>query len=148
MHMNDLLIEIGSEEIPAGYIQPALDALAANLTQKLAEARIGYGTVSTYGTPRRLVVAIEAVATRQQAVTEQLLGPPERIARDQQGQYSVPARKFAEKVGLPIERLKVVETEKGRYLSATITDKGMASKRVLQQILPDVLLFWRCWARR
>lgn len=140
MHMNDLLIEIGTEEIPAGYIQPALDALAANLTRKLAEARIGHGPVNTYGTPRRLVVAMEAVASRQQAVTEQLLGPPERIARDDQGEPSIPARKFAEKVGVPIERLKVVETEKGRYLSATITDKGVSSKRILQQMLPDVLL--------
>jgi glycyl-tRNA synthetase beta chain len=138
--MNDLLIEVGTEEIPAGYIQPALDALAANLAQKLAEARIGHGAVETYGTPRRLAVRIDDVASRQKAVTEQVLGPPERIAFDGHGQPSVPARKFAEKLGLPVERLSVSETEKGRYLSATITDKGMASKAVLQKLLPDIIL--------
>jgi glycyl-tRNA synthetase beta chain len=138
--MNDLLIEIGSEEIPAGYIQPALDALAANVTQKLAEARIAHGAVQTYGTPRRLVVTVEAVATRQQAVTEQVLGPPERIAFDDRGQPAVPAQKFAQKVGLPVERLKVIETEKGRYLGATVTDKGGSSKTVLQRLLPDIIL--------
>ena len=138
--MTDLLLEIGTEEIPAGYIQPALDALAANLKQKLIETRIAHGAVKTYGTPRRLVVAVDDVAPRQQAVTEQVLGPPERIAFGDDGQPSIPARKFAEKVGLPVEGLKVVETEKGRYLSATITDKGVASRTVLQKILPEILL--------
>ena len=138
--MTDLLLEIGTEEIPAGYIQPALDALAANLKQKLTETRIAHGMVRTYGTPRRLVVTIDDVASRQQAVTERVLGPPERIAFDGNRQPGMPARKFAEKVGLPVERLKVVETEKGRYLSATITDKGLSSRTVLQKILPDILL--------
>jgi len=138
--MNDLLIEIGTEEIPAGYIQPALTALAANLAQKLIEAHIGHGAVETYGTPRRLAVRIDGVADRQKAVTEEVLGPPERIAFDGNGQPSLPARKFAEKLGLPVERLSVSETEKGRYLSATITDKGRASKAVLQKILPDIIL--------
>jgi len=138
--MNDLLLEIGTEEIPAGYIQPALNALAANLTQKLAEARIRHGAVETYGTPRRLVIRIDDVASRQKAVTEEVLGPPERIAFDENGTPSVAARKFAEKVGLAVERLVVRETEKGRYLSATITDKGVASKAVLQKLLPDIIL--------
>lgn len=138
--MNDLLIEIGTEEIPAGYIQPALDALAANLSQKLVEARISHGAVFSYGTPRRLVVRIDDVAAKQKPVTEDVLGPPERIAFEDNGQPGMPARKFAEKVGLPVERLKVRETEKGRYLSATITDKGLASKAVLQKMLPDIIL--------
>jgi glycyl-tRNA synthetase beta chain len=138
--MNDFLLEIGTEEIPAGYIQAALDALAAILTKKMAETRIGHGAVSTYGTPRRLVVRIDDVASRQKAVTEQVLGPPERIAFDEKGRHSVPALKFAEKVGLPVERLVVTETEKGRYLTATVTDKGVASKIVLQRLLPEIIL--------
>ncbi len=138
--MNDLLLEIGTEEIPAGYIQPALNALSAKLTQKLADARISHGAVETYGTPRRLVIRIDDVALRQKTVTEEVLGPPERIAFDENGNPSVPARKFAEKVGLAVERLVVRETEKGRYLSATITDKGVASKAVLQRLLPDIIL--------
>ncbi len=138
--MNPLLLEIGSEEIPAGYIQPALDALASNLTAKLAHARIEHGSVQTFGTPRRLVVRIDDVAARQAAVTEEVMGPPERIAFDEQGQPTVPAQKFAEKVGVPVNRLKIKETEKGRYLSATISDKGLATKTVLKTLLPDIIL--------
>jgi glycyl-tRNA synthetase beta chain len=138
--MNDFLLEIGTEEVPAGYIRAALDALAAVLVQKMAETRIDHGAVSTYGTPRRLVVRIDDVASKQKAVTEQVLGPPERIAFDEKGRPSVPAIKFAEKVGLSVERLAVKETEKGRYLSATVTDKGVSSKAVLQKLLPDIIL--------
>jgi glycyl-tRNA synthetase beta chain len=140
LDMNDFLLEIGTEEIPAGYIQAALDALAGSLINRLAETRIDHGAVSTYGSPRRLVVRINGIAARQKAVTEQVMGPPERIAFDDQGRPSVPAVKFAEKVGLPVERLAVKETEKGRYLTATVTDRGVASKTVLQRILPEIIL--------
>jgi glycyl-tRNA synthetase beta chain len=138
--MNPLLLEIGTEEIPAGYIQPALNALASNLAARLAQARIGHGTVQTFGTPRRLVVRLEEVADRQKAVTEEVLGPPERIAFDEEGHPTVPARKFSEKVGVPVNRLKVAETERGRYLSATISDKGLATKTVLKTLLPEIIL--------
>jgi glycyl-tRNA synthetase beta chain len=138
--MNPLLLEIGTEEIPAGYIQPALAALAENLTRKLTRARIDYGAVKTYGTPRRLVVAIEDLADRQRSITEEVLGPPERIAFDDQGNATVPARKFAEKVGVALPRLKVVETEKGRYLCAKITDAGKPAKTLLKELLPEAIL--------
>ena len=138
--MNQLLLEIGTEEIPAGYIKPALAALAGNLAAKLEAARIGHGDVLTYGTPRRLAVTIQDVAERQTAVTEDVLGPPERIAFDEQGNPSIPAQKFSEKVGIAVKRLEIKETGKGRYLSATIRDKGKAAKTVLQKILPEVIL--------
>ncbi|MFZ1985751.1 MAG: glycine--tRNA ligase subunit beta [Desulfatitalea sp.] len=138
--MERLLLEIGSEEIPAGYIQPALAALAADVVRKLADARIDHGAVQTHGTPRRLVLVVEALAPRQKPKTEEVLGPPERIAIDAQGQYTLAARKFAEKVGVAVDRLRLSDTDKGRYLCASISDKGIATKRLLQQMLPEVIL--------
>ena len=138
--MERLLLEIGTEEIPAGYIEPGLKSLADHLTKKLTEARIDFGAVQTHGTPRRMVVTVEDMAPRQRPVTEKVMGPPERIAVDDQGNYTVPAQKFAEKVGLPLDRLTLEETEKGRYLSATITDKGTTTNNCLKQILPDTIL--------
>jgi glycyl-tRNA synthetase beta chain len=138
--MNPLLLEIGTEEIPAGYIQPALDVLASNLATKLTHLRISHGAVRTYGTPRRLVVCLDDVADRQESITEEVLGPPERIAFDEHGQATIPAQKFSEKVGVPLKKLTVAETEKGRYLCAVISDKGMAAKAVLKNILPEIIL--------
>jgi len=66
--MDNLLLEIGAEEIPAGYIRPALKALSSSLLQKLTEARIEHGNAKVYGTPRRLAVNVENVAHKQQSI--------------------------------------------------------------------------------
>ncbi len=138
--MDTLLLEIGAEEIPAGYIQPALDAMAHNLLKRLDVARIGYGQALTCGTPRRLTVTVDQVAPKQETVTEDLMGPPEKIAFDNTGKPSVAAVKFAEKAGVPINRLKVVQTDKGRYLSARKTNRGQSTIKLLKTILPEVIL--------
>ena len=138
--MDTLLLEIGAEEIPAGYIQPALDAMAGNLLKRLDAARITHGEARTCGTPRRLVVMVDRVAPKQETVTEDIMGPPEKIAYDGGGQPTVAAVKFAEKAGVALKRLKVVQTDKGRYLSARKTNRGQATIRLLKTILPEVIL--------
>ena len=138
--MERLLLEIGTEEIPAGYIQPALEALAGSLVRKLDEARIDHGAARVLGTPRRLAVIIDDVAARQNSVTENVTGPPQRVAVDAQGQWTMAAVKFAEKVGVAPERLTFIDTEKGRYLCAAITDKGTTTGKFLKQALPDIIL--------
>ena len=138
--MDTLLLEIGAEEIPAGYIQPALDAMAQNLLQRLDAARIGHGPARTCGTPRRLAVIVDQVALKQATVTAQLMGPPEKVAFDNLGQPTMAAVKFAEKAGVAVKRLQVVETEKGRYLSAHKTSRGQATRSLLKTILPEVIL--------
>jgi glycyl-tRNA synthetase beta subunit len=57
--MDTLLLEIGTEEIPAGYIKPALRSLAATLQKEMTAARIEHGPAKIYGTPRRLTVKID-----------------------------------------------------------------------------------------
>jgi glycyl-tRNA synthetase beta chain len=137
--MNTLLLEIGSEEIPAGYIQPALDALKSNLLQKLTDTRLGHGEAKVYATPRRLSILVEDVAEKQTSITEDLIGPPERVGFDADGNPTVAAEKFAEKAGISLRSLKVKKTEKGRYLYVRKTQKGLAAKTVLSKLLPDVI---------
>ena len=138
--MKTLLLEIGTEEIPAGYIEPALAALASTLARKLDEARIEHGGVRTFGTPRRLAVKVEAVAARQKSLTSEIVGPPRKAAYDPDGRPTMAAVKFAEKVGVPVGKLGVVSTPKGEYLSAVVTEAGVAAATVLKTILPAALL--------
>ena len=138
--MKTLLLEIGTEEIPAGYIAPALAALASRLTQKLDEARIEHGQVRTLGTPRRLAVIVEELVPRQKSMTSEIVGPPRKAAYDAEGRPTVAAVKFAEKVGLPVEKLGLTSTPKGEYLCAVVTATGLATSTVLKTILPDVIL--------
>ncbi len=136
--MNTLLLEIGSEEIPAGYIRPALDALKSTLLQKLSDARLDCGEAKVFATPRRLAIVVEDIADKQTSVTEDMTGPPERVGFAD-GKPTVAAEKFAEKAGVSVKSLQIKETEKGRYLFARITHKGQAAKSVLQTILPDAI---------
>ncbi len=137
--MDKLLLEIGTEEIPAGYIEPALNALTSILLKKLSGARIAHGDAKVFGTPRRLAIQISDVEDRQESLTEEITGPPEKVAFDGQGKPLVAAQKFAEKLGIPIEQIKIKETEKGRYLCAEKTDAGLPTVDFLANILPDMI---------
>jgi glycyl-tRNA synthetase beta chain len=138
--MNTLLLEIGTEEIPAGYILPALEALSATLLKKLSDARIEHGKSQIYGTPRRLTVKVENVAAKQQSVRSEVIGPPAKIGFDQDGKPTVAALKFAEKVGVSLSKLAVKDTPKGAYLSAQKSERGLATQTLLKEILPQVIL--------
>jgi glycyl-tRNA synthetase beta chain len=138
--MKTLLLEIGTEEIPASYIEPALEALASTLAQKLDEARIAHGALCTFGTPRRLAVMVAEVAARQKSLTSEIVGPPCKAAYDLEGRPTVAAVKFAEKAGVPVGKLKVTATPKGEYLSAVISEAGVATSNVLKTILPAAIL--------
>ncbi|MDM8542116.1 glycine--tRNA ligase subunit beta [Desulfococcaceae bacterium HSG9] len=137
--MDTLLLEIGTEEIPAGYIKPALDALEATLVQKMDKARITHGNARTFATPRKLTVAIENIAPQQTPQTSEITGPPKKVAYDDQGRPTVAAIKFAEKVGIDVDALTVKETAKGSYLCASATDSGGPSIELLAQMLPNVI---------
>jgi glycyl-tRNA synthetase beta chain len=138
--MNTLLLEIGTEEMPAGYILPALEALSATLLKKLSDARIEHGKSQIYGTPRRLTVKVENVAAKQQSVRSEVIGPPAKIGFDQDGKPTVAALKFAEKVGVSLSKLAVKDTPKGAYLSAQKSERGLATQTLLKEILPQVIL--------
>ena len=138
--MDTLLLEIGTEEIPAGYILPALEALSATLSKKLNEARIKHGRSQIYGTPRRLTVKVENVAPKQPSVKSEVIGPPAKIGFDEDGKPTMAAQKFAEKVGVPLSKLAVKETPKGAYLSAEKSERGLATRTLLKEILPGVIL--------
>ncbi len=138
--MDTLLLEIGTEEIPAGYILPALEALAAALSKKLTEARIEHGGSQIYGTPRRLTVKVENVAPKQPSVKSEVIGPPVKVGFDEDGKPTMAAQKFAEKVGVPIGKLSAKETPKGAYLSAEKSERGLATRTLLKEILPGVIL--------
>jgi glycyl-tRNA synthetase beta chain len=138
--METLLLEIGTEEIPAGYIEPALNVLTSTLLQKMTDARIEHGSAKIFATPRRLAVEVKKVADKQKSVTSEVLGPPEKIGLNNKGQLTVAAKKFAEKVGVSESALTVKDTDKGRYLCAKKSERGLPTRTVLKSILPEVIL--------
>ena len=137
--MNNLLIEIGAQEIPAGYISPALAAFSDQVTKALAEARIGHGRTAVFGTPRRLALMVEDVEASQAPSETTLMGPPQRIGFDEDGKLTLAGVKFAEKVGITPEEIVIVDKGKGPYLSAVIQERCLPSAAILEKLLPGLI---------
>jgi len=138
--MSDLLIEIGAEEIPAGYIVPALTAFRESLLCAMVKARITHGAARVYGTPRRLALMIDSVADTQSAKTSTVMGPPARVGYDKDGKPTIAAEKFAQKAGVPLCEVTLIQTEKGDYLSAVKEETCRSTVDILSEALPGLIL--------
>jgi len=135
----ELLIEIGTEELPAHFIPPALHALAESMERALHEHRLDHGPIRTYGTPRRLTTVVESLASRQTPVSRETMGPPRAIAFDANGDPTKAAIKFAESQGVAVADLQVRQTPKGEYVFAAKHDPGRHTPVVLAEILPPLI---------
>ena len=132
-------LEVGCEEIPAGYISPALEAMALEMGRFLDENRIGHGQPFTTGTPRRLVLLIPDLALHQEACSTEIIGPPRQVAFDADGKPTKAAEGFARGQGVPIEALQIKETPRGAYLCIVKEEAGLPSKTLLEKMLPDFI---------
>ncbi len=139
MSPSDFLIEIGTEEIPAGYVPPALESFAEKLPLVLREMRIECGDVTPFGTPRRLALRLADVAEMQADDEREVTGPPSRIAFDGEGNPTKAAIGFAKTNGVKVEELRRVKTEKGEYITATVFEKGRPTGEILSDILPGIV---------
>jgi glycyl-tRNA synthetase beta chain len=133
--MADLLFEIGVEEIPAGFVAPALRQLEEDLAKVLAEARLSHGEVRAVGTPRRLGVWALEVAPRQSDARTESFGPPVAQAFDAQGAPTAAALGFARSQGVEVSQLSRVQTPKGERLAVQKVEKGKRAEQVLPAIL-------------
>lgn len=133
--MAELLFELGSEELPARFVVPALGDLQRLFTDACAEARIKHGAIKVFGTPRRLALLVEGLSEKTDDLVKEVQGPSVKAAFEADGRPKKPAEKFAESVKLPVEKLKRVTTPKGEYLAADVEEKG---RRVIE-LLPDLL---------
>ncbi len=132
-----LYIEIGSEEIPAGYIIPALEAMAQQMVRFLDENRIGHGTPHVTGTPRRLALNIPDVAGHQEACATEIIGPPKQVAYDANGKPTKAAEGFAKGQGVRVEDIRIKETPRGEYLCVLREESGLPTRGLLEKMLPD-----------
>lgn len=138
--MRDLLFEIGTEEIPAGFLEPALAQLETRFVRKAAELKIDHGAVSVLGTPRRLALVVRDVAEKQQDIREELLGPSKKAAVDADGQMTKAAVGFARSKGVEVDALTVVDTPKGEYLMLVREVQGDDTQRLLPELLHSLIL--------
>ena len=129
------LLEIGTEELPADFACQALDQLKLVVEKDLNEQRLHHGDVHVTGTPRRLVVRVDALVDRQPDLTEERKGPP----ASQAFKDDVPTQAaigFAKRCGVPPESLEIRDSPKGPCVFATVHTAGQASTDLLQTMIP------------
>jgi glycyl-tRNA synthetase beta chain len=137
--MRDLLFEIGTEEIPAGYLEPAYKQIREKFTRKAKDLRIAHKGVEVMGTPRRLTLIVSDVAKTQEDIKEELLGPSKSAAYDDVGNFTKAAQGFARSKGVDASALQIVTTPKGEYLMLVREVKGRDSMELFPGILGEII---------
>jgi len=135
----ELLLEIGTEEIPASYIMPAADALAKLFSDAVNAALIGYGEVKTAATPRRLLLHAMEVDLSQASREIEKTGPSKAQAFDADGHPTKAAIGFARGQGVDVADLIVIQTSKGEQVAVRKTEPGRPALEVLAEILPGLI---------
>lgn len=132
----DLLLEIGTEEIPARFMGSALRQLKELAETGFKESRLEYEAVATYGTPRRLCLYVTGLAETQAELVKEVRGPAKKAAFDADGNPTKAAQGFARGQGVAVEDLVVKPFGNGEYVFATVREESKPAS----EILPDLLL--------
>jgi glycyl-tRNA synthetase beta chain len=137
----EFLLEIGTEEIPSRFINPAIEKMKELFSALLVSGRVASrGEIKAYGTPRRLALYVPDMDERQADISKEVVGPPKKVAFDGSGNPTKAATVFAEKNGVPVSALAIKATEKGEYLVAQLDEKGGDTSEWLSQVLPGFIL--------
>lgn len=136
--MSDLLLEIGTEEIPARMIDGARRDLARLTLEALKRVDLAAGVrVAVEATPRRLALIAENLPPKQEDRTLTMYGPAQKIAFDPDGNATRAALGFAQKMGTPVNEMKVSPDGK---LCVERPILGRAAADLLAEILPEIIL--------
>ncbi len=135
----DFLLEIGTEEIPAGYLNAALHQLNKDFSALLIAENIPCGKITVLGTPRRLTLIATGIAEKQPDQHNEVTGPPKSVAYDAHDNLTQAAIGFAKKQNIKPQQLKLKKTEKGEYLCFSQTKKGRPTKDILLQEMPSMI---------
>lgn len=137
----DLLIELGTEELPPKSLKRLSEAFAGEIAGRLHEAALVEGNkdVTIYAAPRRLAVCVRNVRQRQPDRDEERRGPALQAAFDQDGKPSKAAEGFARSCGVAVDKLEKLETDKGSWLVYRHRQKGQVAGKLIPDILDEAL---------
>ena len=136
---SDLLIEIGTEELPPTALLTLSNAFTKNITAALDSASLNYSTVHSYASPRRLAVWIEALEVKQADKEVEKRGPALKAAYDADGNPTKAVQGFAKSCGIEVSDLEEIETTKGTWLMYRAQQTGKDTQALLEDIIKTAL---------
>ena len=130
-----LLVELGTEELPASALQQMVEALAGALEAGCGEYNLGHSGAQLFATPRRLAVVIDKLTLEAPDREQEVLGPPAAAAKDAEGKWTPAALGFARKQGIDVEALQELNSDKGPRLGLRRQVVGARAEEVLPEII-------------
>lgn len=135
----ELLLEIGTEEIPAAFLPQAMKDMEEMIRREFADMTLSHGAIKTMATPRRLVLIVSELAEKQEERVIEKLGPAKKAAFDEEGNPTPAATGFARSQGVDVASLETLVTDKGEYIAVRKKIKAEETKALLPQILPKFI---------
>ncbi|NUM53360.1 MAG: glycine--tRNA ligase subunit beta [Candidatus Hydrogenedentes bacterium] len=136
---DDLLIEIGVEELPHKDIRAIEQQVPALIRKELAALALPHGHVKVWVSPRRIGILVGDVPSRQQDVTKEMRGPKRQAAQNDKGEWSMAAKKFAEANGVSVDDIYFREEGKAEYSYVQAHQKGRHIAKLLSGVIENVL---------
>jgi len=136
----DLLLEIGTEELPSSAVYSAIEQIHKNSEKVLKNYRIGYEEINSYGSPRRIVLYIKDIKETQSLLITKVLGPFKKDAYDEEGNPTKVAVGFAKAMGVNLDQLGKEIVKKGEVVFAEKIESGKKSIDILPEILKEIIL--------
>jgi glycyl-tRNA synthetase beta chain len=137
--MSDLLVEIGTEELPPNALLRLSEAFSSGLCAGLEKHALNYNISYPFATPRRLAVLVRGVDDEQADQAIERRGPALQAAFDKDGKPTKAAQGFAKSCGVEVDDLARMETDKGAWLVFRSTQKGQPTTDLLASIVHDAL---------
>ncbi|MGN1125117.1 MAG: glycine--tRNA ligase subunit beta [Candidatus Gastranaerophilaceae bacterium] len=134
--MSKYLLEVGCEELPYKFINPAIEQLKNSFSKLLKDNCINYSDINVLATPRRLAVIIDGLPEKQQDETKVLRGPIKNVAYDENGNLTKAGEGFLKKNNLKPEDAYLQDN----YLHAKLEIKGKETALVLKENIPSLIL--------
>ena len=139
MTFKNVLLEIGTEEIPSRFLPETLEFLEKTAKDDFVNARIGFKSLSVFATPRRIALMVKDVDDQQQDLVNTFKGPAWSAAFDMNGNPTRAAFGFAKSKGISIERLVGVEVDGVKYAHAEVSEPGKPVLEILPELLPALI---------
>ncbi len=137
--VRDLLIEIGTEELPPKALLKLINAFNQNVAAELQKAELSFSKIEQFASPRRLALIISDLEEQQADKQIDRRGPALQAAFDENGEPTQAALGFAKSCGIDINEVEKIENEKGAWLYFQITQKGLETKDLIADIVQTAL---------
>jgi glycyl-tRNA synthetase beta chain len=133
------LLEIGLEEVPARFMPAILADLKQKAEKELQASRLSFGSIETYGTPRRIVLYLEGLPNKQDDLTKEVRGPHKQVAFADNGTPTKAGEGFAKGQGVAVSDLQVRKVGDKEFVFASVREKGIETDKLLESLFPKLI---------